>query len=266
MEIEIRNEERAETFCALFQHMKWMTDIVTAHFSESEMYIQCLDSAHVCILEIRVPAEWFDAYRLSAPVVLSAQTAIFVKILQSRDKQQTLRLQFDAARDDQLVLRFEAGGGAGGNNVFDKVFELPLMNNDLDLLDLPPQTYQAEMAFPSSRFASIVHQLQIFGDTMDIECSEEAIVLYSTSAESGRMSVQVKMDDLTAFAIDEGGEKLRLAFSLSYLHNMCAYHKIAREVQLHLVTGAPMKIVYDAGNGVALQFFLAPKIDDDNDA
>jgi proliferating cell nuclear antigen len=143
--------------------------------------------------------------------------------------------------------------------VFDKNFEVPLIELESDLMEIPVIEYQAEMSLPSTNFASIVSQLKMFGDTMDVECSENTINLSATTPEQGKMSVEVKIEDLTAFAIDEG-EELSISFSLNYLNIICLYNKLARDIELKLSRDYPMRVDYNIGDGASITFFLAPKI------
>ena len=65
MEIVIRRTDRADEFAALFQHIKMITDNIVITFDNSHMKMQCMDNAHIAIMEICLPAEWFDVYDLS---------------------------------------------------------------------------------------------------------------------------------------------------------------------------------------------------------
>ena len=101
----------------------------------------------------------------------------------------------------------------------------------------------------------------MFGETMEIKCSEENIILYSHSQDSGKMSVEIQIEDLTAFSINEG-DTLNLSFALGYLHNICLYNKLSKEIELKLCNEYPLKIIYDIGEGAHMVFYLAPKIED----
>ena len=106
----------------------------------------------------------------------------------------------------------------------------------------------------------------MFGDTMDIECNEDRIMLNSHSQDHGKMFVEIKIDDLATFIIDEGG-RLNLSFSLQYLHNICLYNKLAKEIEIKISEAYPIQIIYDLGGETdrtaKIKFYLAPKIKDD---
>jgi hypothetical protein len=104
----------------------------------------------------------------------------------------------------------------------------------------------------------------MFGENMDVDCSEDRIVLHSSSQDCGKMSVEIKIDDLNSFSIDEG-EQLEMSFSLLYLYNISQFHKIAKEVELKFKRDYPVQLVYNLGaENAALRFFLAPKIKDED--
>jgi proliferating cell nuclear antigen len=128
-------------------------------------------------------------------------------------------------------------------------------------MTIPPIEYVAEFTVPSGVFSGLINQLKMFGDSMDITCSEEKIVLFSNSPDSGKMSVEMDIDDLTSFSINEG-EELNLSFSLNFLHNICSFNKLAKEMEIKLANDYPLAIVYDLNGEGFMKFYLAPKIDD----
>ena len=220
-----------------------------------------MDSSHVSIFELKLPASWFDVYNhthvTSIPIGLNS-TLLF-KILNTRDKQQQIQLVFDPEESDKLFINFTNDD----KKIFDKSFELPLMDIESDVMDIPSTDSQAEFSLPSSNFANIINQLKIFGDNLDVECTEDKIILHSTSQECGKMKVEIETEDLNSYSITEG-ETVKLSFSLTILHNICMYSKISKEVEIHFVENYPMKLKFDLGDDNArLTFYLAPKMSDD---
>ena len=248
-----------------------MTDNISIMFETDRMYVQSMDHARVSIFEIIIPSTWFDEYTADPPVNLGINSSILYKILNARDKNQVMCIDYDQDDEDRLNIHFTSASTSTSTSAsiskdgtFDKHFEIPLVDLESELLALIELEYQAEISFPSTYFASIINQLKMFGDTMEIECSEENVILYATSVESGKMKVEIKIDDLTAFSILEGDE-LKLSFSLMYLHNICMYNKLAKDIELKISMDYPMCILYDLGEGAKIKYFLAPKMSDNDD-
>jgi proliferating cell nuclear antigen PCNA len=149
--------------------------------------------------------------------------------------------------------------------IFDRFFEVPLMDLEMDLLEIPHIEHQAEFSISSVNFAGLINQMKQFGDTMQIECTEEKITLGSFSVDQGKMFAEISIDELQEFAIEEG-EKIAISFSLKYLHDICLYHKISKHMDVKISSDFPMKIIYrlpDTDVDATMTFFLAPKIDHD---
>ena len=264
MNILINNPQKADVFAGIFQHIKAFTDNVNIMFEKERMYIQSMDNAHILIFEIILPKSWFDKYEFTTDdyVAIGLSTIIFYRILNAKEKTQSIQLVYDPNETDKLSVHFVSDN----KTEFDKHFELPLMELESELMEIPPIEYDAEFTIASSNFSNIVNQLKQFGDTMDVECSEEKIVLYSNGKESGKMFVEINIDDLTTFSINEG-EKIKLSYSLNYLHNICLYNKIAKHIELKLKDNYPLQAVYilNDDENAKITFYLAPKINDEED-
>lgn len=314
MEIVIKNSARADAFTAIFQHIKLFTEYITLGCSSSGVYMQCMDNAHVAIVELNLPADWFDIYELQSGcenVRMGLNATFLHRILSSRDKDQQIQLLYSNEDSDRLMIHLtcftpdivvvseepvatapepkKKGGGKSKKTTtaaqdaaitaapttsaqeaattttkayFDKHFELPLIDVEEEMMQIPEMEHTAELAMQSAQFANIITQLKMFGDSMNVQCSEERIALASTSQEQGKMYVEIGINDLSEFAIDEGAD-LSLSFSLSYLKNICAYNRISETVRIKFSDSYPMQVAYPLGGEDArLMFHLAPKIDD----
>jgi proliferating cell nuclear antigen len=142
---------------------------------------------------------------------------------------------------------------------FDKFFSLPLADIDMNLLGIPDVEYDAEFSIPSKKICEISSQLLLFGQTMNIKCSEERIDLES-SGVSGIMKVNIPIDDLSEFSISEG-ETIDLQYSLNYIQKMCLTTKLSNEISFSISAEFPMRIKYDLGENSHVIFFIAPKME-----
>ena len=260
MEFQIKDTTKCDLFVSIFQHMKQFTDFTSIMFQEERMYIQCMDAACVVVFEIILPASWFDSYKLTeGNVNLGVNTTILYKVLNARDKTQTIEIK---SEDYKLNVQFSNTDTETNKNIFNKLFEIPLLDVQSELMEIPEIEHQAEFTMPSITFASLINQLKNFGDTMRVICSEDSISLESFSIDLGKMSVNVSIDDLEEFAIEEG-KQMELGFSLKYLHDICLYQKICKNISIGISDNSPLKASYMLDNDASLSFYLAPKVDDD---
>lgn len=261
MDIQILNPSTAECFTNLFQHIKLFTEYVNITFSKEKLYLQTMDSSRVSIVEIFLPHNWFQNYDLKneESITIGINSTILFKVLNTRDKQQNIYLKYDNDNSDKFYIDFVSED----KTVFDKHFELPLIELDVDVMQIPEMESDADISLPSTYFAGIINQLEIFGDTIEFSCNEDKIILNSLSVESGKMTVNIDIEDITSYAINEG-ETMNISFSLNRLHNICMYNKLSKEVEIMLTNNFPMKITYPLNMDEAkMVFYLAPKISED---
>lgn len=262
MDIIIEQTEKAEVLTSIFQHIRLFTDTVNLHFETERLYIQCMDHSHVSIMELILPSAWFSSYEVSQSIVLGVNAVFLYRVLNSRDK--TQKIHFTCGESPDFLNVHLTGEN---KKEFDKHFELPLIDVDSELMQIPDVDYVAEIDIGSQQFAAIINQLKMFGDSLELTCTEEKIQLASSSQDQGKMFVEISIDDVSGYAINEG-EELNVGFSLNYLHNMCMYSKIAKEVHLEFSQNYPMKFSYFLGEEeekekACLRFYLAPRVDED---
>ncbi len=87
MNILLQQPQKAEQFALLFQHVKSFTDHINIVFFQEYMYVQCMDTSHVSIMEITLPAEWFDQYTntTSDSLTIGLSSSLLFRILNARE-------------------------------------------------------------------------------------------------------------------------------------------------------------------------------------
>jgi proliferating cell nuclear antigen PCNA len=269
MNVSITNRDKARCFTGIFQHLKLFCEHVNIMFEKTRVYAQGMDSSHISIFELYIPSEWFDTY--SHPdqgnIVIGLNVALFFRILNTRDDVQEIHIGYPN-NGDTLQIDFST---KTKTSAFDKHFELPLVELDSELMEIPATDYQAEFSLDASNFANIAGQLKQFGADLHIKCGEDEIRMIANSQDAGNMSVVVPIDDLSLFAINEG-ETLNVSFSLSHLVNICAFHKISNVINIKISDNFPLKATYmleklgedeSDDDKAKLVVFLAPRMSDE---
>ena len=256
MNISIVDIRKVETFAFLFQNIKLFTDYINIDCNEERLFIQTMDSSKISVLEITIPKTWFCSYSCPIPITFGINSGIFYKILSSRDKHQQVDITYKMEQD-KLFVHMESLV----NTEFDRNFEVPLIDISYEKIMIPVIDYQADISLPSLNFAILVNQLRGFGETLEILCNENKIEMISKSLDQGKMSVPVKIDDLSGFAIEENKE-ICMSFSLSNLHLMCFFSKISKDVEIKLTDNSPLFVAYN-NEELTVHFFLAPRISED---
>ena len=267
MNIEIRDKTAAETFCNIFQHVKIFSEHINITFNDEQLYIQSMDASHIVIFEIHLPKEWFDLYEKTSQgdIVIGIQLGIFSKVLQTRGKTQQIRLEYTEETSDKLFIYFAdlADTNASSASSLHKNFQLPLMDIESEMLAIPDFDSDVEIKIPSSEMASIISQLQIFGDSLDFICSDsdEKIQVVTQSSETGKMEVDIINSAQTECQLKEDVD-MKVSFAIHRMHDICSNTKVAKQIEISISDCFPIRIKYDVGGNGKMLFYLAPKVSD----
>jgi len=294
MHIIIQDKTRAKEFAAIFRGIKTFVDDINISFYSQGgqgMYVQSMDSSHVMLMEISLPENWFDQYEVPTAVTLGLKSALLRTIMSAHEATTRIEWLYEGEENDKMEIRFNTGTmdsllTSTQSSSYNKVFEIPLIDIDADTLNIPHTDYVAEITLLSDKFNELISEFSNFGDTLHVEISEEAIFFSAKSQESGSMKVQIDMDEIDAFSIQEG-EAVVASFSLRYLKNIATFYRTSKQITLAISPGIPMRLSYPLFNHqtpppkeeediteeedevktkpMGIHFFLAPKLDDNEE-
>lgn len=142
------------------------------------------------------------------------------------------------------------------------------MEIDAEQLTIPETSYKCTVKMPSKEFRRIITDLQVLGDTCSIGISKEGIK-FTVTGEIGTGSVLLRQDmaadkeeDRVEIDMDE---PVDLQFALRYLNFFTKASPLGNQVVLSLSPDLPMVVDYPINDTGKIQFFLAPKIEDDDE-
>jgi proliferating cell nuclear antigen PCNA len=271
LNVVVSDGHKAKSFTLIFQHIKHFCDHINLFFRTDHMYIQGMDHSHISIFELFLPAAWFDAYsQPCTETVIGLHVGLLHKILNTRDDGQEIFIKHLQDNPDKLFLHFITSNDVK-RTLYDKHFELPLMELENEMMNIPDADYPAEFTLSATNYATIIGQLKQFGNDLNVTCNENEIRLSAKSGESGHMGVVLPIDDLNMFAINEG-ETIQVSYSLSHMSNICSFNKVADDITVCISRDYPLKATYllepmaddeDVKTKARLVIYLAPRIDED---
>jgi len=253
MQLKLTGPKRTALTCIL-TNLKTLTNRVTCHSDDEGLRIQGLDTSHICMFDVYLPADWFDEYCSECEQVITAPSGILAKIMAicTGDQSVTLEVGPDAA---QMEVSF-----CGDASVCDKEFELPLLEDHAELISVPDIESDVDMSLPAKDFHELVGQLGIFSDTFQVMFDSESVE-FKAVGDDGTMKAKLEEYE---YAIAED-TVVKQSFTLRYVQIMCSFWKLADTVSLEFGDGAkPMTLTYTLGENAHLRFHLAPKITDDD--
>ena len=282
MKITIKDKQKCDIFVNIFQCLKLYSEHINIHVTNDKFVTSGLDRSHVSFYDLNIHKDWFDEYELDEfeQPVIGINSSIMFKILHTKQENQTLSMEY-AEGDDRLKLSFISEDIKDINNFF----EMPLVDIDVDNIQVPKKEGEAEFIIPTKKFCVVMEQLGIFDDVFRMICTDEGVNCIVDGTE-GKMDIAMSLDTMIEYSIDED-TTVENNYSTKLINKVCNFNKISPNINLSISNNYPIEIKYCLGTsssaaetgsadaGAAdgdgdeddktsyMRFLIAPQIDND---
>lgn len=247
----------------LFEAMKDLFTNVNFECNENGISCQAMDSSHVCLCSVLIRHDAFEPYRCDRSVTLGMNCGTMAKILRCAGNDESICLTAEDTAD-VVSLIFEKA-----NQERVSKFEMKLMDIDSEHLGIPDQDYDAVVKLPSQELSRIIRDLSQFGDTVTIACTKDG-VRFSCNGDSGsgsitlRNSSSVDSNDDNEVSI-ELNEAVTQTYAMRFLILFGKATSLSKSCVLSICQDIPLVAEYKIGDCGHIRYFLAPKIDDNEE-
>ena len=254
MKLVISEKNKVNQLVAIFRHLNGIVCDVNINLKDDCIYIQGMDSSHACLIEINIEKTWFDDFEMEDGV-MGVNCEMLFKIIDCWKEGQKITIYSE--NYDKLSIDFE------GEKTLTKRFEIPLMDIDADVMEIPEVEYQVDLCLKSVDLKELVGELTLFNEVLQLNCSEEKVVL-KAHGDSGSAKVEIKESDIEEYAVEDE-LSLSVSYGIKYINAVCAFCKLNKFIYIHSSENVPLKLNYYLDNEESnnfVRFFIAPKIED----
>jgi proliferating cell nuclear antigen len=257
--------KQGTTLKKILEAVKELVTDTNFECSKEGIVLQAMDSAHVSLINLSIKSEGFDEYECDKNKTLGINMTTLAKILKCCGSDDSITIKSSDESSDSVQFVFESKDE-------DRIskFDLKLIELDGDQLGIPDATYSAVISMSSSRFKKIISDLQSMGDTCNISCNKKGVT-FSVNGEDISGSIKVlpgskaedkKDDEETTISLTD---PISLTFALKYLGIFSKSSTLSNKVTISLASDNPVMIEYQLEIGGYIRYYLAPKIDEDED-
>ena len=257
MEVQLN---RNDVFKRVVDAMKDLVSDTTLKFSDSGMSIQSMDSSHVSLCKVHLNTTFFETYVCGdKPTSIGLRLSNLAKVLKCSGKDDSVILKTTSNNSDILTLMFE---NKSKNKIID--FQMKLMDVDEEELAIPEKGYEYSFTMDTMEFTRIIRDISDLGDTCTISVSSDT-VNFSVSGDVGEVEIRVRNITSLIETASEQSE-ITLTFALGYLKLFTNAAPLSKIVNLSMSTEMPLLVEFllEENDG-KIQYYLAPKIDNDDE-
>lgn len=231
--------------------------------TSSGLSLQAMDGSHVSLVQLTLRSDGFEKYRCDRNLAMGINMTSLSKILRCASNEDIITLRADD-NGDMLELMFESPKGEKVSN-----YEMKLMDLDCEQLGIPHQEYSCVITMPSGEFGRICRDLSQIGECVVITCTKDG-VQFSSKGDMGsgtvKLSQNVGADKDEDQVTIEMSEPVQLTFAVKYLNMFTKASPLSSSVCLSMSNDVPLVVEYKIEDMGHIKYFLAPKIEEqDND-
>ena len=256
MKIIVKNTDNINNLISILNLLKNLVSVIRIVLYEDHAYLQGLDKSQICLYDIKLFNDWFEHYEVNETNIdtLSIDLNILLNVLTIYEDSYFIVLSFCENSNEKINIEFINENAENTENTkktairfYNKSFELPLIYIETDFLEIPNTLHDIMFLISSKIIHNLISQLSIFGDNLDITCDENNIFLMSSSVEKGTMKSAILFEELDDYDVN-----VEDIFSV----------KITENIKIFLSKDNPIKINYKLNENSYANFYLAPKIND----
>lgn len=250
--------DESSTLKKCIDAIKDLVSQVNIEANATGISLQAMDSAHISLVSFMLNESAFSSYRCDKSTTLGISLVELSKIFKM------------SSTDDQVTLKSDNESNFL-NITFDNLksgrtseFQLNLINIDSESLGIPDTEYPTSIKLGSSDFFKICKELNTVADVVQFQVSDanSFCLSYKGKSGKGKIVLKSKIDEKEEGSIIiKCEEEVNSLYGLSYLNNFAKANSLSNSVEICLSSQFPMMISYDIDNVGFMKFFLAPKME-----
>jgi proliferating cell nuclear antigen len=255
---------QASLFKRLIDSLKGLVEDVCFECEANGISLQAMDVSHVSLIAMELPSDTFATYNCPSHVSLSFSVeTLATKILRSAGSNDELSIRTGSTHED-IEIQINSP-----NQDKSTRFRLKPVDIAPETVSIPDHTYRARLQLNSQAMNQLVKSLSEVSDSVSVRCTEGSIA-FSVADASVEATTTFNAGFGPESADDEVEvdvtESCRVAYALRYLKAISAAAGLASRVSLSFSPHFPLLVEYALTEGGSVRFYLAPKVEDDQDS
>ena len=252
MKFQIKEVKKAVEFIELIKLIKTLSQHLTCMCTADQIYIQIMDSSHVCLVDLIIPNTWFYIYE-SNNITFSVSSNILTKVCAMYTLDSIIEFIIDDENPDKVDIHIL-------HKQQNKMFSIPLMDIERDILSTKDLDTKLDFQLGTKVLEKYVTELAMFGEDIIIECHDDKLFLGSEGVE-GKYNIEIENEQLEEFNVIED-YNFKGSYSIKYLQYISKLFITYPTINLYLDEDSPLMITFTSTD-IKIKFFVAPKCSDE---
>jgi proliferating cell nuclear antigen PCNA len=262
--LTLNNDASIVKFVNIFRHLRNVVSDANIVITSDRLYIQGMDSSHVCLVEVSLKNTWFNSLIITDDeLLLGVNCETLFTILNFWKTGYNIEFSMDST--DVLKIQYK------GDSMVTRSYEMPLMDIYNEPMDIPEKEPDVSIIIDSSEFKNMMQELSTFGDELiirnnnDTDDPDNVYLVFQSSGEIGKATILIREEDIIEYT-ETVENPFKIKLGTNFIVMSSEFHKVSDETRMYISTKElPIKIEYLLDNDAPENFiriYIAPKVDD----
>jgi len=228
-----------------------LIDEATFNITPNEITLRAMDPSHVAMIDFAWPKTSFEDYICDQPTKLCVNISEMLKLLRGVGSGESIELFIDE-QSGRLNMQLKGK--------YTRTFSLATLDTVGEEAPTPKITFNAKTKLTTEVLKQSMDDASTVSDHVSLEASADKLVIKATG-DLGSAKIELDKTSEALLGI-EVKEEAKATFSLSYLTEIIKAASTTSDVAtMEFSTNMPIRLDFELPQGGRLQYFLAPRIE-----
>ncbi|MHA1618746.1 MAG: proliferating cell nuclear antigen (pcna) [Promethearchaeota archaeon] len=219
--------------------------------------LTAMDMSHICLVSLVLHKDDLDEFEADEVYELGINLEDLVKIIKRSGASDEITFLHDP-KVKKLVIEMKPAEAKKARKFTMSLIEYE--GEEIDINALNEMEFDNLCSFKLTYLDEAIKDAEIFADVLQIQAMPNLV--FSTSGNIGDMQYVLEKEEL--ITSDLKSESVGV-FSIAFLKNVLKVGTITNTINVELRTDAPLKLNFQILNSSHILYFLAPRVEDDDD-
>jgi len=240
-----------QNFKCIFNFIKVFVNEVNFAINDDGISIIAMDSSHISLIKTFIPSDYFNVYNCINPTKKGIDLSIFCKIINNCSNNDELNIIFE---EDFVTVSFI-------NDNYNKKYKMRLICIDEEELDIPDDEDSQKISFDSKYFYNLIKDFVDIGDSLNFTIDEAFKVTCKGDMTETDLTINKNSYKIENKSTDEYNK----SYTTSFINNFAKGYNLSKTIDIITNPDMPIQLNYSFLDTGYIKYFVAPKIDDDDD-
>jgi proliferating cell nuclear antigen len=242
----------------IFEAVSSIISEVLLKVDKDGISMTAMDLSHICLVSLKLKKEDLDEFEVKEPLQLGINLEDLVKIIKRSSGNDEITFSHDP-KEKKLIIEMKPPEAKKARKF--TIALIDIEGEEINLESLESMEFDNKCSFNLKYLDEAIKDAEIFAEVLQIKVDKNLI--FSTTGNIGDMEYVLEGDELISKELNAESSGI---FAISFLKNILKIGSIADSIDVSLKSEAPLKIIASILNSSRVLYFLAPRVEEEDDS